>query len=479
MASSYRGAGFVLGGLPERGTEAVLVEYVKAGIRAFLFPGVFLIEPDRLKALVAMARSLAEGESSDGDGKVLAAIGGWSRADASLPLLPDLPSPLALAAIGDRRSAQRTGFLLGSLAASCGIDLVFAPCLDLATDPKSPGGILDRFGEEAGLAGVLGSSYASGLARGGVAACAGRFPGCGSLVSDGRAGPRILPSTRERLEAAELQPFGRAIKAGLAAVLVARVYAPAFEEGRIPAARSDRVIEGELRSVLGFHGLVIGDALDARGEADPEGPERAALLGALAGCDLSIALEPGAAIKAAGALDRAGADGSLPEPRMAVSKKRILALLSALPSAPRGSGPVSLAALISSHATREAERAATILKQPAAQRRAVCLAEASEGLFVLVFLPPPDSPDIAAIPAVLEALKVELPGARILTCPALPQLKDARRVTDALGEGLATNSGAALVFSYDAHSRPSQESLIHVVEESGRPVSVIAFRDPL
>ena len=364
MASSFLAAGMVLAGLPMDGSEDIISSYARSGIRAFLLPGALLASPERLAALTSLARRLVEAE---GSGPCLIALGGWSRPAAVYPAPPGLPSPLSLAASGDRRATRRSGFLLASRAASAGVDLVFGPSLDLATDPKRQSGALDGFGEDPAQVGLLGSLFAAGLARGGVAACALSFPGCGSLVSDGRSGPKVLPHSKERLDSAEIPPFARVIKCGVEAVLVAQVLVPALESDRVPAARSALIVEGRLRSSLGFRGLVIGGAIEEGVEARAElgrALSKAALQGALAGCDLVTALSPEAAFAAAAALERAASEGELPLPRIAISRRRVSSLLGKLPSGPRSGklGLVAPSSLEASHYAQEAERAATLLQ---------------------------------------------------------------------------------------------------------------------
>ncbi len=527
MSTAFRGASMVMGGV-ESGTpdglggdEAAsrIADYAAAGIRAFLFPGILLREPKRLLALTCLARRLtaeasapAMDESLPGRKPVLLALGGWERPAATWPTAPGLPTPLALGATRDRRLARRTGFLFGRLAAACGIDLVFGPNLDLATDPKVEGGIMDRFGEEHALVELLGAALFAGLERGGLAACAGRFPGCGSLVGDGRAGPLILPWTKERLEAAELPPFARMIKAGIRAILVGRVLVPALEGSRIPAARSDLVVEGRLRSSLGFKGMAIGEPLDlcssrlpdtpprpADGRVrlpacpgdDIEGSGRAALLGSLAGCDLTICLGKTAALSAADYLDRAGRNGELPHPRIAVAEKRLSLLLEGLGRRKSGGGDglesgeaegiVTAPSLIAGHAFNVAEKSATVLRRPAASRKgAARFVGRTEGLFVLAFLPSWGSARAGEAGSASDAARTlgeELPGARVLVVPAEPTDSEGRLVLAALDD-LPTGATEALVLTCDAHRLPGQESLVHVLEESLPSVSVISLLDP-
>ena len=413
---------------------------------------------------------------------------------------------------------------------------------------------MDLFGEDPQAAARLGAAFARGLARGGVAACGLSFPGCGSLSMDARREPSTLPFEAERLAEAEERPFARAIKAGLPAILVARAYVPAYDEEHIPAARSSLAIEGRLRSALGFRGLVLGGALDE----DPERPGRAALLGALAGCDFSLALDPEVALEAAAGLEAAVKEGEIPSPRPAIQSRRLEALLSALAAPPLRTRtlPIYASPLVAGFGARTAELGATLLRGPrgprgpapssrrealhdvrhgqapggtagethAARREArysipnlsrrsqaprarpaAGIVPLREGLSVLLFMPPSASGNSRRSTALLSALREELPGARIFSLPADPSEGDAMAVLSEIiepsagpaaaggvsdgsagagagaaggGTGTGRTAGNALVLSCDAHLRPSQESFIHVLEESLESVSIIALRDP-
>ncbi|MBL8966246.1 MAG: hypothetical protein JNG85_04495 [Spirochaetaceae bacterium] len=461
MTSSIQAGGMILGALPAAGGEALLEEYLAGGIRAFLLPGALLAEPERLAALAGFAKRRC---SEAGLGRALVALGGGKVAAAAPPELPGLPSAMSLASRGDRGAARRAGRAFGAALAALGVDLLFAPRLDLANDPKLAGGVLELFGEDSLKAGALAAAFGRGLAEGGVAPCGLSFPGCGALASDGRHGPPLVPFPLDRLAEIEALPFAKAIRLGLSAVLVGRVLAPAIEPERIPAARSVRAIEGRLRTDLGFGGLVIGAALDD----DLAGPGRAAVLGALAGCDLQVALGPEAAMAAASALAAALAAGELPAPRLVVARRRLDRLFAKLPA--KRPDPAALGRLLSGPEPRRvAERGITAFRAG----KGFPLS-AAPGL-VLLFEPPPAGSEAALLPAVEAALRRELPDARILRLPAEPGPAAAESLLAAVAEA---GRVPALALSYDAHRRPGQESLIHLLEESLGEVGVVALRDP-
>jgi beta-glucosidase-like glycosyl hydrolase len=447
-----------------RAVADLFARYAGAGIKSFLFPGFLARDPEKLSDLVKAAREAVE---AAGLGRALIAMGGNGSPGFGLPALPQAPTPLGLAALESVFAAKRAGQLLGARLASCGVDLVMGPRLDLASDPKDPAGALDGFGEDARLAGVLGSAFARGLARGGVNACVGHFPGIGATCRDCYEGMAFISLPVERLERCEMRPFMHASATGVAAMLVGRVLVPSLESERIPASASARVIEGRLREVLGFKGAVIGDDIGMG-----EDPGRAAVLGALAGCDLCLFTRLGDAVSAAGALERAFERGELPCIRVETARRRAERLQRSR------SAFVSARARPSASALRKAGRD---IDKSISRLRGTLVLDAAEGrsfesTLVVVFLPPGDASDALESAGVLSAIRSELPGAEVLTFPAEPRPEQAEDLARALSSRERFREAA--IFTYDAHFRPAQESLAKLVEESLPRIRVIAMRDP-
>jgi len=437
----------------------------RAGIKAFAFAGALLFKPAELSRLSAAAR---EAVAAAGLGRSLAAIGGGAAPGFGLPPFPAAPSPLGLASSGSATAARRSGALLGQSLVSLGIDLVLGPRLDLATDPKDPAGALDGFGEDYRAVGRIGSAVVRGIEHAGVAACIGRFPGLGAVCADGYDGRPMVDMPAARLESCEMRPFSAAMRAGASAVLVGRAFVPSLESDHIPAASSARVIEGWLRDSLRFHGVVIGDDAEP-----PEEPGRAAVLSALAGCDLCLISRTEEALAAALALERAAAAGELPLIRVETARRRVEHLAS------RRRGLVSVNAQVSqsqfspASAARDVERGASLL------RGDLTLTGASAGSFeralVLVFAPPPGSPDAAQREAVVGELGAALPGASILEFPADPSTRDADELLKAIS---GQDFDEVAILTYDAHFRPAQEGLAQLAAERIPRFRVIAMRDP-
>jgi len=458
----------ILGGVPrdEAEAEGVLIEYARAGIRAFLLPGALLGDPVLAAAIVAKARRAVRDANL---GRALVAVGGDALPRFGLPFSPQVPAPLCLAASGSARAARRAGHVLGELASACGIDMVLAPRLDLATDPKDASGALDLFGADPREVGNLGAAYARGLADGGASACVGRFPGLGSTCcAESGEGVPLVDLPVDRLEKCETRPFARAIASGAAAVLVGRALVPAFETERVPASRSARVIEGRLRAELGFRGIVVGD--DGREDSDKG---RAAVLGILAGCDLCLFSMPEDALSAAAALEGASSSGELPALRLEASRKRLDEFfLRRGPESREGSRPPSPAALL--RAVKDREDGFCLLGG------SLNLSSAStgsyKGVLVVLFSPPAGSSEAWEAEAAAEALRTGLPGAHVVSMRAEPEPGDAEALTLTIER--AGGYAEAAILTYDAHFRPAQESMARFVEESVPRLVVIAMRDP-
>jgi beta-N-acetylhexosaminidase len=270
----------------------------------------------------------------------------------------------------------------------------------------------------------------------------------------------------ERLESCEMRPFAHAAAAGVEAVLVGRVLVPSLESEHIPASASARVIEGRLREALRFRGLVIGDDIGI-----DEEPGRAALLGALAGCDLCLFSRPQEACAAAAALDKAMAAGELPAVRVEMAHRRQERQF-------RPRVKIRISAIDSKARFRRA--AHDIEKGISVLRGSLKLGGKGSGDFssvlVLVFLPPDNAPEVSQSDAVLATLKAELPGAEVFASPADPGTEQTERLVQAIAaHGRFTE---AVILTYDAHFRPAQEGLAGLVAESLPQCRVIAMRDP-
>ncbi len=198
-----------------------------------------------------------------------------------------LPPMRELGARGDEALAFAAGRVLAREVRAVGIDVDFAPVLDVDTNPANPV-IGDRsLGRDAGEVGRLGVALARGIESEGVASCGKHFPGHGDTSQDSHLTLPTLPHAMGRLRDVELAPFAAYARAGLASIMTAHVVFEAVEPG-VPATFSRRVLDGILRRELGFAGVIVSDDLEMKAIAERFSMEEAAVSSVAAGADLLL-----------------------------------------------------------------------------------------------------------------------------------------------------------------------------------------------
>ena len=220
--------------------------------------------------------------------------------------------------------AERVGEMIARELSASGIDVDFAPVLDVDTNPDNPV-IGDRsFSRDPRRVARLGVALAQGLERSGVASCAKHFPGHGDTSQDSHLTLPRLAHDEKRLWEVELVPFVAAARAGIASVMTAHVRFETFD--RLPATLSPVALR-LLRQDVGFRGCCISDDLEMRAISDIWGIPDAAELSITAGCDavlVSHTLQH--QHDAIDAIARGARAGPLPRERLAEAASRVEAL---------------------------------------------------------------------------------------------------------------------------------------------------------
>lgn len=240
--------------------------------------------PEQLKALTAR---LAEAGSAGPCAPVWIAVdqeGGRGRRLSAHNGFRDWPSALNMG----RRSPQHTwetALDMGLMLADMGINLNFAPSLDLHR-PDSPAiGIQERAfsSEPAGVA-RHGAAFARGMRNARIVCCYKHFPGHGSARGDTHEGYADISETwSER----ELEPYRDLLGRNLPAmVMVAHVTLRRLDDR--PASLSPAVVTGLLREKLGFRGVIVTDDLDMEAVASQYPLKERIRLAVNAGADILL-----------------------------------------------------------------------------------------------------------------------------------------------------------------------------------------------
>jgi beta-N-acetylhexosaminidase len=178
--------------------------------------------------------------------------------------------------------ARQHGWLMAAELLSCGLDISFAPCVDL--DYGLSEVIGDRaFHNRGAVVGELAVAYMHGMRDAGMAATAKHFPGHGAVVADSH---QALPVDRREFNdmSEELTPYRRLIANGLSSVMVAHVQFPSVDDK--PASLSRRWIAEVLRGELRYNGAVFTDDLSMAGAASYGDIVARATQALAAGCEV-------------------------------------------------------------------------------------------------------------------------------------------------------------------------------------------------
>ncbi|MDA8169666.1 MAG: hypothetical protein M0Z59_08235 [Nitrospiraceae bacterium] len=166
-----------------------------------------------------------------------------------------------------------------------GVNMIFAPVLDINSDPENPIIATRAFGEDPETVSRLGVMMIEEFQKRGVLACGKHFPGHGGTRVDSHLALPAIEKDLKGLLAFELKPFRAAIAAGVSAVMSGHLRLPLIDPSGLPATLSAKVT-GILRNELGFRGLVVTDAMNMAGLSMEEG--RAAALALEAGVDILL-----------------------------------------------------------------------------------------------------------------------------------------------------------------------------------------------
>ncbi len=171
---------------------------------------------------------------------------------------------------------------------SLGINLSFAPVLDVNSNPSNPIIGPRAFGATPAEVITAALPFAKALVDGGIMCCGKHFPGHGDTSTDSHIELPVIRKTVEELSACELKPFEAAAKAGFPFIMTAHILFPEIDACN-PATISAPILSGILREKMKFRGVIITDDLNM--EAVKEIFERGdgAVRSIKAGCDMFCA----------------------------------------------------------------------------------------------------------------------------------------------------------------------------------------------
>lgn len=190
----------------------------------------------------------------------------------------------------DKQAAARlleklyTAFALE--AGYVGINTIFAPVLDINTNPENPIIATRAFGEDPETVSYIGCEMIRILQKNNIMACGKHFPGHGDTEIDSHIHLPVIKKDLPVLESLELVPFKRAIEAGVQMLMLGHLSVPSMDPTGRPATLSKNII-AYLREKMGFNGLTLTDAMNM-GSIGAYTEEEASLMALQAGVDIVL-----------------------------------------------------------------------------------------------------------------------------------------------------------------------------------------------
>jgi beta-N-acetylhexosaminidase len=161
----------------------------------------------------------------------------------------------------DRSGA--VGAAMGTEFASLGVNLNFAPVLDIDSNPGNPVIGPRAFGSTAGTVVERALSFVREMENCGVRGCGKHFPGHGDTLVDSHYELPTVEATIGELRGRELQPFAAAIRAGIGMIMTSHILFRRLDDS-VPATLSRRIVSDLLRREMGFQGVIVSDDIGMR-----------------------------------------------------------------------------------------------------------------------------------------------------------------------------------------------------------------------
>jgi beta-N-acetylhexosaminidase len=189
---------------------------------------------------------------------------------------------------GATKLAIEHAWLMASEVRATGVDLSFAPVVDLGRGNRAIG---DRaFSADPKIVAEFTRAYIEGMHAADMAATIKHFPGHGSVLEDTHFDDAVDPRPLDELRALDLVPFVAGIDAGADAVMMAHVKYPAVDPD--PAGYSRIWIEDILRREMGFRGVVFSDDIGMAAAFSAGGIKARIDAHLDAGCDVVLVCHP-------------------------------------------------------------------------------------------------------------------------------------------------------------------------------------------
>ncbi|MBA5729727.1 beta-hexosaminidase [Aerococcaceae bacterium INB8] len=210
-----------------------------------------------------------------------------------------LPGNMALGATNDPEYSKLAGDIIGSELKALGINVNFAPSVDINNNPKNPVIGLRSFSSDPEIVSEHGLGYIEGIKEHNVSVAAKHFPGHGDTDVDSHFGLPVVDKSFDELMNNELLPFKAVMDADTDMIMTAHIQFPQLESEMkvseedgsdilLPATLSPAILTNLVRDEMAYEGIVITDALNMEAIANNFGEVETSILSKKAGADILL-----------------------------------------------------------------------------------------------------------------------------------------------------------------------------------------------
>lgn len=201
------------------------------------------------------------------------------------------PMQMSLGALpsSDYDLVYKMGENIAKQCNAMGININFAPDVDINTNSKNPVINMRSFGQDRRIVALLGQKYVEGMQDNGVMACIKHFPGHGDTQTDSHKATPIISHSKEYIDSIDSYPFRYIIDKGVWSVMIGHLEVNALSQDSLkPASINKEIIKDYLIRDLDFNGLVFTDAMNMKGLTSRYGKGEAEILALEAGVDMIL-----------------------------------------------------------------------------------------------------------------------------------------------------------------------------------------------
>ncbi len=248
------------------GADRTIVFYdkqVEEAIRKYNIGGLCLFQGAPVKQATILNRLQAVAKTP-----LLVTIDAENGVGMRMDSVLGLPRQMMMGAVQNQSLIYEYGRVVGEQCKRIGIQVNYAPVVDINNNPNNPV-INDRsFGEDKYKVAEYGIAYMKGMQDVGVMGCAKHFPGHGDVDVDSHYDLPVINKSKSELYSMELYPFEQIFKAGVGSVMVAHLAIPSIDSSmHRPTSISYNSVTQLLRKELHYNGLTFTDALEMKGVA--------------------------------------------------------------------------------------------------------------------------------------------------------------------------------------------------------------------